>query len=180
MPESVREIRATNLPDAKLISNAQVVEDLDATFKSCLFQIALVAQKHLEPLHQEEVHQAKLTSFRQLREMYEAFLLQQLSPEALRSALKSLNNCVLGATVVSDRFAATEAERRRMKDRVLEIGLRVSVLPLKGKEGTIIAVTKGFQGQPYYQIEMDEKSAEEPQIFCYARQLQWKEEENGT
>lgn len=68
-------------------------------------------------------------------------------------------------------------EQVMMGDRVLRKGLRVSVLPLRGDWGTIVGVSTGYREQPYYEIALDKSNPEEPSVFCYARQLQWKKED---
>lgn len=114
IPEGAREICATNLPDTQLLSNFQIKEYLEAAFKSCLIQIALVSSENLDEQHQEEVQTARLHSADQLRKIYDSFADLQLNPNALRSVINSMNSTVLGATVVSNRLAAVEAERNRM------------------------------------------------------------------
>lgn len=71
-------------------------------------------------------------------------------------------------------------EQIMMGDKVLRKGLRVSVMPLRGDWGTIVGVSEGYQGQPYYEITLDKAKPDEPTVFCYARQLQWKKEDEDA
>lgn len=80
-------------------------------------------------------------------------------------------------TVMKLRQQSVANERRMMGDKVLEVGQRVSVLPLRGDWGVIVGVSKGYQEQPYYEIAMDNKTTEAASAFCYARQLQWAGED---